>query len=194
MAFYPFATWLGGSRSFEKDGVKKTLCSFAPMASPPKGLILHITDGIGGLGGPKGGEGGILTTFIETGSVSHFGIDQVGNVGQYIDTKFAETATENSGGWFSVECVQKRGNALTAPQVTSAGNLFAWLHSLFPTSIPLKPAVSMKDSGLGYHALFLTAAQIANSHHAGCPGDLVIAQRPSIIHIAKVSGLLLFPL
>ena len=153
------------------------------MTTKPKGLVIHISDGMSVKDIPD--LGGLAATFNSTNFPAHFGIDAHGSIGQYIDTSRQDRATENGDDWFSVECCCFRGTALTQVQVSAAGFLFAILHQWYQT-FDLKAASSPTDNGLGYHSLFLSDRDRGNpKKHWGCPGPLVIAQRDAMIRCAQ---------
>jgi|HubBroStandDraft_2_1064218.scaffolds.fasta_scaffold135360_2 hypothetical protein len=178
MARIPFTTWMG-------DGLAPRDPLTGKMTGNPRGLVLHISDGLKTAGGEAIPDlGGLLATFNATNFPAHFGIDSAGRIAQYIDTAKQDRATERGDDWFSVECCCFRGRALTPSQVSSAGFLFALLHQWYLT-FDLKPATSRSDTGLAYHSMFLTDAEKQDPHkHSGCPGTNVIAQRDDIVAAA----------
>jgi hypothetical protein len=174
----PFTTWYGNLLKISTP---------LPMTSRPKGLVLHITDGVMGKNKVPQIPNllGLVATFNSTNFPSHFGIDAQGQIGQYIDTDRQDRATERGTEWFSVECCCYRGMALTDAQVTAAGFLFALLRENYK-SFELRAAQSVAETGLAYHSLFLTEKDKGNPNkHWGCPGPLVIAQRDLIIERAQ---------
>lgn len=174
----PFTTWYGHLLTIRTSAI---------MTSSPRGLVLHISDGVKGKNGAHlvPNLNGLAATFNSTNFPAHFGIDAQGNIGQYIDTGKQDRATERGTEWFSVECCAFRGDALTDSQVTAAGLLFACLRESHKT-FPLELADSVVDSGLAYHSLFLTAAEKKDpKKHSNCPGALVISQRATIIERAR---------
>jgi hypothetical protein len=178
VARIPFTTWYGHLLKVS------TPCN---MPLQPRGLVLHISDGVLSKNKVKQVPDlvGLASTFNSTNFPAHFGISPQGQIAQYIDTSKQDRATERGGDWFSVECCVFRGDALTDSQVTAAGFLFALLREWYKT-FPLEVANSVTDSGLAYHSLFLTDVEKMDpKKHANCPGPLVIAQRATIIERAK---------
>ncbi len=157
------------------------------MTSRPQGLVLHISDGTLGRNGAKGIPNllGLAATFNASDFPAHFGVSSEGTIAQYIDTARQDRATERGANWFSVECCAFRGDALTDSQVSGVAFLLALLRETFQ-SFPLALADSPAASGLAYHSLFLTAAELQNpKKHSHCPGALVVAQRSLIVERAR---------
>ena len=178
MTRLPFATWYGQLL---------TIRTPLPMTANPKGLVLHISDGI--LDKNKRQQipnlGGLAATFNATNFPAHFGIDAQGQIGQYIDLNKQDRATERGSDWFSVECCAFRGNALTDSQLTAAGFLFALLRETYKT-FDLQVANAVTENGLAYHSLFLLASERGDpKKHWGCPGPVVIGQRATILTRAQ---------
>ena len=174
----PFTTWYGHLL---------TIRTPLPMTNAPRGLVLHISDGV--MGKNKVPQipnlQGLAATFNSTNFPAHFGIDAQGQIGQFIDLSKQDRATERGTEWFSVECCCFRGMALTDSQLTAAGFLFALLRQTFQ-SFDLQRADSVAGNGLAYHSLFLTDQERGNpKKHWGCPGAIVIAQRSQIIERAQ---------
>ena len=177
MARIPFTTWYGHLL---------TISTPRAMTSQPRGLVLHISDGQLSKNRVKQvpNLNGLAATFNASNFPAHFGISPEGTIAQYIDTSRQDRATERGTDWFSVECCVFRGEPLTDSQVTAAAFLFALLREEYKT-FPLEEANSTAASGLGYHSLFLTAAERQNpKKHGNCPGPLAIAQRATIIERA----------
>src|SRR6266496_4134249 len=77
------------------------------MQTPVRGLVVHITDG----------HGGLSTVFedfnrAEKRASAHIGIDKQGSIWQYVDTNdraWAIDGGRNDSHWISVENVAKLG-------------------------------------------------------------------------------------
>src|SRR5207245_11689426 len=116
IARVPFTSWYGHLLTISTPRI---------MTSSPRGLVLHISDGMWGKNHAHliPNLNGLASTFNSTNYPAHFGIDAQGNIAQYIDTSKQDRATERGGDWFSVECCAFRGDALTDSQITAAGFL-----------------------------------------------------------------------
>jgi len=172
MAMYEMAEPKLISRNFSKTGVIR----------PPKGLVVHVTDGARTL--PA------LFNFFSlreqklrdgssTRSSSHFGIGKEGTIWQFVDTDHQAFAQgPGAPAWISVEHCGVIGEALTDEQIESVGNILSWLHGIYP-SIPLRLAKNARDIGLAYHSI-----DTSWSKSGRCPGEPVIAQLPRIVEFA----------
>jgi hypothetical protein len=163
MAQCPYAWWKPISRNFN-PGL---------MLDPVQGLVIHITDGEGGLEVNR-------QDFDSPGkgASAHFCIDKKGDMWQFIDTDdraWAIDGGSNDSHWISIENVAKLGEHLTLEQVTGCAMLLRWLHEQY--GVPFKRARSPKDFGLGYHRMFHIG------DHA-CPGRPVVLQLEGIVRYA----------
>jgi hypothetical protein len=152
------------------------------VTRPPKGLVIHVTDGartLKALFGFFNLKEQRLRDGSRTRSSTHFGIGKEGTIWQFVDTDhqaFAQGA--GAPAWISVENCGIIGEPLTDAQVESAGNILAWLHEIYP-SIPLRLAANASDVGLAFHSM-----DVHWSKSRRCPGKKVIAQLPRILDFA----------
>jgi hypothetical protein len=149
---------------------------------PPRGLVVHVTDGaltLGSLFGFFNMKQQKLRNGSPTKSSAHFGVAKDGTIWQFVDTDhqaFAQRA--GAASWISVENCGIIGQALTDAQIESVGNILFWLNTVYP-SIPVRLAKSIGETGLAFHSL-----DPSWSRDNRCPGKKVIAQLPRIIDFA----------
>ena len=178
MAHYPMAIW---------EPTKAINWGPGPMAKPPYGLLLHITDGAW-VGKDKVlGDIKFMTSTFDSRHIStHFAIAKNGSVWQFVDTDQSARALGGSyrdTKWISVENFALPGEALTGPQLASVANLYAWLirtTGMFMNIVDVtKPAAAFdsgKEQGLGGHSMFKD-----NPDRTDCPGSGILSQRSLIM-------------
>jgi len=143
------------------------------MLPPLRGLVVHITDG----------HGGLLSVWndfnrIEKRASAHFCIDKEGDMWQFVDTEdraWAVDGDTQDSHWVSVENVAKLGERLTDGQVIGCAILLRWLHELY--DVPFQRARHANELGLGYHHMFGIGDHI-------CPGFPVRLQLERIVREA----------
>jgi hypothetical protein len=187
MAHYPMAIW---------EPTKSKNWGMGPMANPPFGMLLHITDGAV----DKKTNQKVLGTMENMNAVFdarnisvHFAISKSGSVWQFVDTK--QCAKALGGGyrdskWISVENFALPGEVLTAAQIASVASLYAWFvlntgMSMKIVDVTKSPAAfdSGKERGLGGHSMY------RDPDRTQCPGKAILAQRKLIMELvaSKVS-------
>jgi hypothetical protein len=139
------------------------------MQTPIRGLVVHITDGHGGLQS-------VHDDFNrpEKRASAHFGIDKGGSTQQFIDTDdraWAIDGGSNDAHWISVENVAKNGEQLSEGQLFGCALLLEWLHE--EHDVPFQLSTTGSKRGLGYHRMFHIG------DHA-CPGAPVVRQLEGI--------------
>lgn len=167
----PFARWWPIQHNFTKGG----------MALIPRGIAVHITDGVKG---NLPDLGGIYATFNVpgAGASAHFCVAKNGDIAQYVDLSDiawgvgGDETRNDDAHWISVENIALPGQELTKDQIRSNARLLAWFNSNW--GMPLQLASTRNGLGLGYHSMFQRG-------HLGCPGPSVIAQRSDIIDLAE---------
>lgn len=163
MAQFPLAWWKPITRNFN-PGL---------MQSPVRGLVVHITDGHGGLD--------VVQQDLDRqgkNASAHFCIDKKGDMWQFIDTNdrsWAIDGSTNDSHWISVENVAKNGESLTESQKTGCALLLAWLHEEY--GVPFKRSHGANERGLGYHRMFRIGDHV-------CPGFPVRQQLEAIVREA----------
>lgn len=163
-----------------------------PVASPPgfliklvrnrsagvnphtKGLVVHAQCGRNGL------FGWFNNALSRASSTWWAGI--TGGREQYVDPDNDRAWCQAAGNYdyHSVETEGDPATPLTAAQVETVAQLFAWGHKRYgwPFQLAEKPG----DMGLGWHGMGGTAW----GGHPDCPGDARKAQRPAILARARV--------
>ncbi len=159
MAILDFAYWAPISNGFNTG----------MMHTPLRGLVVHITDGHGGLET-------VRADFDrpEKRASAHFCIDKEGSIWQFIDTNNRAWAIDggtNDSHWISVENVGKPGEQLTTGQLYGCALLLEWLHD--EHDVPFQLVSNGSQRGLGYHRMFHIG------DHA-CPGPPVVRQLESV--------------
>jgi hypothetical protein len=158
-----------------------------PMAGH-RGICLHIAVSTGA---------SLFNYFNQPGNpTSHFYVRFSGEVEQYVDTKYrAPAQLDGNPTMVGVETQGGVGANLAEgwydPQRESLADLCAWLHKTH--GIPLQAMPNSKPStrGVGYHKLGVDPYRVtggelwSESFGKVCPGDVRIAQIPSIITRAK---------
>lgn len=203
MAHYPMAIW---------EPTKAINWGPGPMAKPPYGLLLHITDGawVDKLDKDNKvirdknnkivqekvlGEIKFMTSTFDSRHIStHFAIAKNGSVWQFVDTDQSARALGGSNRdtkWISVENFALPGQLLTGPQLASVANLYAWLIKTTGMSMNIvdvtKPAAAFdwgKEQGLGGHSMFKD-----NPYRTECPGLGILGQRSIIM--SMVAGMVI---
>lgn len=163
MARFNKATWRGPVPNM----------SPGQMVPHVRGLVLHIEQGT---------EAGTDAWFHNPASQvsAHFGSSKSGQLDQWVDT--ADKAWAIVAGnrfWVSIENEGNSGDSLSAEQIENCAQVLAWLH--LQENVPLQPANTPSESGLGYHAM----GGAAWGGHSDCPGRPIIDQRAHIIERAK---------
>lgn len=137
------------------------------------GLILHVQAGNGALGGWFNQPQAAASSTWWAGKVG--GREQYGNP----DTdKFWAQADGNST-YHSIETEGWPNEPLTAVQIESVAQAFAWGHARY--GWPLQLAEKPGQPGLGWHGM----GGKAWGGHTGCPGDIRKAQRQLILTRAQ---------
>jgi hypothetical protein len=175
----PFATWMPIQHNFTAGG----------MALIPRGLAVHITDGVKG---QVPNLAGVQATFNVkgAGASAHFCVAKNGDIAQYVDLSDiawgvgGDKMRNDDAHWISVENIALPGQELTKEQIRSNARLLAWFHTNW--GLPLQLASTRDDIGLGYHSMF-------HRGHLGCPGPKVIAQRLDIIQLVTATAGVLEP-
>jgi hypothetical protein len=151
------------------------------MNSDLHGLVLHITDGGGGLTDLFSHFNSASAQFPDKPKLqvsSHFGISKEGDLWQFVDTDdmaFAIDGGPVDAQWISVENIAKFPENLTGAQVQSVAVLLAWLNDI--ADVPFQIANSRPGRGLGFHRMFHIGDHI-------CPGPAVVGQRRQILQTA----------
>lgn len=136
------------------------------------GLVVHIMEGT-----LEGSQSWFNNPSSQASS--HFGTGKDGEIRQWVDTKdraWAQAAGNRT--YLSVENEGHTPDKLTAAQIETVAQLFAWVHKTY--NVPLQVAKKVGDKGLGYHAM----GGAAWGGHP-CPGPAIIAQLPAIVLRAK---------
>lgn len=165
---YPGAAWHGPVPGTYPYGMKAV-----------DGLILHIMEG------PtlEGCDAWFHNPASEVSA--HFGTDIDGTIYQWVDTVDAAWAeVDGNPYWLSVENAGYSGDALTAAQIETLAQLWAWVLRNFE-GIPNAPTDNPNVRGLGWHGM----GGVAWGDHPECPGQPVLDQRPQIIaRAAEILG------
>jgi hypothetical protein len=136
----------------------------------PVGLVLHNTSGMIELQN-------LVPTWQKRNVPSHFAVDQLGRVGQYVMLDFSDRATEGTLRHVSIELQAVKDGDITTDQVRSAACIAGFVHGYFGT--PLKIANSKTEEGIAHHALFVDPKN-PNGHFA-CPGPAIIGRKGEIV-------------
>jgi hypothetical protein len=143
------------------------------MRTPIRGLVIHITDGLGDLNS-------VWADFNRPAkrASAHFCVDKLGDMWQFIDTDnraWAIDGGSHDAQWISVENIATLGQQLTVEQVLTCAMLLRWLHEIY--QVPFKRAHGVSESGLGYHHMFRIGDHV-------CPGVPVRLQLEGIVRQA----------
>ncbi|HZV81205.1 MAG TPA: peptidoglycan recognition family protein [Geobacteraceae bacterium] len=137
-----------------------------------RGVVLHIAEG---------SYRGTVAWCMNPGSntSAHFVVSKDGEITQLIDTDTQSWCqVEGNSSWISIENEGHGGEALTLPQMQACARILAKTHEVY--GIPMQLADSPSGRGLGYHGM----GGGSWGGHDQCPGDEIIAQRPTIIQMA----------
>jgi hypothetical protein len=138
-----------------------------------RGLVIHIMDGT-----LEGSQSWFNNANSQASS--HFGVGKDGELRQWVDTKDRAWAQSNGNRtYLSSENEGRGGDSLTAQQIESNAQVFAWVHAIY--GVPLVLAAKAGDKGLAYHAL----GGKDWGGHTNCPGSKIVAQLPQIVKRAK---------
>lgn len=158
-----------------------------PAMVEQRGLVIHIAQGYyeGTISYQKNPAVDVSSTFVLAGprDIQYGGRD--GKTAQVVDTDIAcWTQRAGNGHWLSVECSGfAPGDALSAAQIESIAQLFARGHREY--GWPLQIAHDPNGRGLGHHSMGSNEGDCdwsgANWGHCDCPGDKIIAQKPTIL-------------
>lgn len=168
------ATWMGPTSAR----------SAGAMASPPRGLVLHIASGFydGTISWQKRDSGSDRTS-------SHFIVGRDGRCAQMVDTadgSWAQRSGNNT--WLSVElegfapddglhASHPGWETATVAQAEVCALLLARAHRDY--GVPLQLATSPSGRGLGHHSM--GAESGVDWGHSACPGSAIKAQKPAIL-------------
>ncbi len=156
----------------------------------PKGVALHVTDGVKG---QLPNLGGVFSTFNAEGArrSAHFCVSKEGDIAQYVSLRDVawgvggDSKSNDDEHWISVENIALPGQLLTFAQIAGVALIYSWLNRNL--AVPLQLADTRDDNGLGYHSMFQRG-------HPGCPGPGVITQRADVLHlIEKLQTMVLHP-
>jgi|SRR5262245_36990457 len=175
MALNPQAVWRGPA------------LNHGGAMSEFRGLVIHIAEGYY--------EGTIQYMLHNPDSASsHFvcgngalGQGNDGDLAQLLDTSIvAYTQINGNGKWISVECAGFTPNALTAAQVETVAQLFAWCHQVH--GVKLQLAYDPTGFGLGHHSMGTDGHDNPTDTwtgptwgHTDCPGPAIYNQKPAIL-------------
>jgi hypothetical protein len=151
------------------------------MSLIPRGLVLHVTDGVRG---QLPDLVGIHSTFNKKGTnvSAHFCISKAGEIAQYVSLKDVafgvggDKVRDDDRHWISVENIALPGQLLTFAQIASFARLYNYFSSNW--GLPLTLANNRDEFGLGYHSMF-------HRGHPGCPGPGPIGQRAAILKLVE---------
>lgn len=138
-----------------------------------RGLVLHVQD-------DTGNPCGWFNTPSSQAS-SDFWVRLDGHIEQYCDTGVDYAWAQAAGNpyYASVETEGHPDTPLTAAQVESVAQIYAWGHGTF--GWPFAVVDSTTEHGLTYHGV----GGSAWGGHTGCPGTIRRAQRQAIINRSK---------
>lgn len=177
MIWSDIATWVGPTANRTEGG----------MASPPRGLVLHIASGF---------YDGTISWQRQTGASrtsSHFIVARDGRAAQMVDTADASWAQRSGNGtWLSVElegfapddglhASHPGWETATPQQIEVCARLLARAHQVY--GVPLQLASSPSGRGLGHHSM--GAESGTDWGHSLCPGTAIKAQKPTILARAQ---------
>ena len=149
-----------------------------------RGLVVHIAEG--------SYEGTIAWQKNPAASVSsHFVCDTDGTLAQVVDTAdTAWTQIAGNGHWLSVECAGFTPNPLTPQQVQALSVLLRRCHHAY--GVPYAVATDPTMRGLGHHSMGTNGHSVPTDTwtgptwgHTDCPGPAIVAQKQSIVDLAR---------
>lgn len=142
-----------------------------------------------------------------TGTESHFGVGEDGEIYQWVDTAYTADANYLGSGYvISIETADygasfgrwnTNGDSVpywNAKQIVAIVKIIVWACKTH--DIPIKQMSSVRDRGIGYHAMGVPGNELPASlkgtryqwsKYAGkvCPGKKRISQIPEIVRLAK---------
>lgn len=166
-----------------------------------QGISLHTM--VGSLAGTDNmfQEGGTV------GTESHFGVGELGEIYQWVDTAYTADANYyGSGHVISIETADYGGSFgrwntsgdnvpyWNAKQIVAIVKIIVWACKTH--SIPIRQMKTVRDRGVGYHAMGVPGNELPNSlkgtkyqwsKYPGkvCPGKKRISQVPEIVKLAQ---------
>ncbi|WGP05175.1 N-acetylmuramoyl-L-alanine amidase [Bacillus subtilis] len=144
------------------------------------------------------------------GTESHFGVGEHGEIYQWVDTKYTADANYlGSGHVISIETADYGGSFgrwntagdnvpyWNAKQIAAIVQIIVW--SCKTHDIPIQQMNTVRDRGIGYHAMGVPGNELPNSlrgtkyqwsKYAGkvCPGKKCLSQIPGIVKLAQAGN------
>jgi len=173
---------------------QETTSQHGGTLSEHRGVVVHIAEGFY--------EGTISYQKGPNSVSSHFIVDRDGTICQMVDTdQEAWTQRAGNSAWMSIEFAgftnanplhasHPGWEKLTDQQMESAAKILNKAHQVY--GVPVQIANDPNGKGLGHHSMGCNWPGGAWGH-CDCPGDPIIAQKPTIISIAKGDDMAIDP-
>lgn len=155
------------------------------MTGTPRGIVVHTA--VGTFEGTKSWQMNPDQRYADGSSVNTCSTWVIGKnpgeIAQMTDSAtIAWCQRAGSKTWHSIEMAGRPSEPLTAWQIEAAAHLLAWHNATYGT--PMVVANNESEFGLGHHSMDREWLGVEWGHDS-CPGDLIVAQKPTIVARAR---------